>query len=138
MIPITGKEIYAKLMNSNAWVQHFLPNAHPAAVISDRSKLSAFFELPLRRKLGDRFERWEMNRKVARFSKQAGFGEETIFSAEMCQGNFDHHKHWTETAFQERLCNYKVEHFPLDEEIASASFALLATPPALGGAMTGK
>jgi hypothetical protein len=44
-----------------------------------------------------------MNRKIARFSKQQGFGEETIFNAEMCQGNFDHHSKKTRERFDEKL-----------------------------------
>ena len=45
--------------------------------------IQSLLELPLRGKFGDRFESWEMDRKIARFSKQAGFGEETIFNAEI-------------------------------------------------------
>ena len=44
-----------------------------------------------------------MNRKIARFSKQTGFGEETVFNAEICQGNFDHHRKWTREMFEEKL-----------------------------------
>jgi hypothetical protein len=57
----------------------------------------------LRGKLGDKLEAWEMNRKIARFSKQEGFGEETVFTAEICQGNFHHHRKWTHEAFQKKL-----------------------------------
>jgi hypothetical protein len=46
-----------------------------------------------------------MNRKIARFSKQPGFGEETIFNAEICQGNFDHHRKRTHEVFRQRLDN---------------------------------
>jgi hypothetical protein len=44
-----------------------------------------------------------MNRKIQRFSKQKGFGEETIFNADLCQGNFDHHGKWTREALQHRV-----------------------------------
>ncbi len=57
----------------------------------------------LRGNLGDRFERWEMTRKIRRFSKLPGFGEETVFNAEVCQGNFHHHRKWTQEVFEERL-----------------------------------
>jgi hypothetical protein len=60
-------------------------------------------EWVLRGKLGDRLERWEMNRKIARFSKQEGFGEETVFNAEICQGNFDHHGKKTREVLGEKL-----------------------------------
>jgi hypothetical protein len=44
-----------------------------------------------------------MNRKIARFSKQQGFGEETIFNAEICRGNFDHHNQKTRERFEEKM-----------------------------------
>ncbi|HXQ37801.1 MAG TPA: hypothetical protein VN843_27580, partial [Anaerolineales bacterium] len=47
--------------------------------------------------------KWEMKRKIARFSRQAGFGDETIFDAEVCQGNFHHHRRRTREVFEERL-----------------------------------
>jgi hypothetical protein len=53
--------------------------------------------------LGDRFETWEMTRKIDRFSRQDGFGDETVFNADVCQGNFHHHRKWTHEAYQQRL-----------------------------------
>lgn len=105
MVPITGMDVYRKLMKTNEWVKDFLPNVEQTFEVSKTSKvlLRNILELPLRGKFGDRIERWEMKRKIARFSQQAGFGEETVFSAEMCQGNFDHHKQWTQAALQTRL-----------------------------------
>ncbi len=110
MIPITGFDVYRKLIEANEWIQEFLPNAYPESnrLLFEKSQKQAsafqkFFEFPLRGKLGDFFERWEMNRKIARFSKQAGFGEETIFNPEICQGNFDQHRQWTQNAFKEKL-----------------------------------
>jgi len=105
MIPIAGMNLYRKLMLANEWVKDFLPNTWQTSEVSKTSEVSAckLLEFPLRGKLGDRFEQWEMNRKIARFSKQEGFGAETIFNSEICQGNFDHHKKWTRNAFQEKL-----------------------------------
>ncbi len=132
MIPITGMNVYRQLMKANPWAEEFLPNALPSHLhCAERSavqvlrvkrsetkqsptlsggllrrslrSLLAMTELILRNKLGDKFERWEMTRKIARFSKQEGFGEETIFTAEVCQGNFHHHRKWTREALQERL-----------------------------------
>jgi hypothetical protein len=83
--------------------------------------LRNILELLLRGKLGDHIERWEMNRKIARFSQQAGFGEETIFNTEMCQGNFDHHKKWTQAALQTRLRKLNLESDSLLSVTAGAS-----------------
>jgi hypothetical protein len=114
MIPVTGMDVYHKLMKANQWVNDFLPNAFiESAGLASQNRSAWFkrlFEFPLRGRLGDRFEQWEMNRKIARFSKQAGFGEETVFSSEICQGNFDHHRKWTQKMFEERLKKYVIGH----------------------------
>jgi hypothetical protein len=114
MIPITGFDIYARLMDANPWVKEFLPNCsdeahHPKREPGVGILLRSVLEYPLRGKVGDRLEVWEMNRKIARFSRQKGFGEETVFSADICQGNFDHHRSWTRQAFQQRLAKLDSE-----------------------------
>lgn len=110
MVPIAGVDLYQKLMTANGWTKDFLPNAQPFSDIPGASKgsIQQWLELPLRGKPGDSFERWEMNRKIARFSSQAGFGEETIFNADVCQGNFDHHHKRTDAMFRQRLGNLGV------------------------------
>lgn len=112
MIPVSGMDVYRKLIRANAWVEEFLPNAWDALQASlnhlkseTRTSLSRVVEIPLRSRLGDRVERWEMDRKIARFSKQAGFGEETRFDTEICQGNFHHHRKWTYHEYRRNLRN---------------------------------
>jgi len=107
MIPIAGLDVYQKLMRANPWVGEFLPNAYAEVVDIpvDKKRLNFtqnILEYLLRGSLGDRLERWEMARKIERFSKQDGFGDETIFSADICQGNFDHHRQRTQWEFQNR------------------------------------
>lgn len=115
MIPITGLDVYARLMAANLWVLSFLPNAgmesgSPPPLSQRRvAALQTLFELPLRGKLGAGFESWEMGRKIARFSRQAGIGAETVFSAEVCQGNFDHHGSWTRKALEKRLAEFELQ-----------------------------
>ncbi len=106
MIPISGMDVYQRLIHANAWATHYLPNAYYD--VSHQERMKPFWkllELPLRGRVGDRCEQWEMTRKIARFSKQEGFGEETTFHAEICQGNFHHHRKRTHHAFQEKLAN---------------------------------
>jgi len=105
MIPITGMGVYQKLMQVNEWVKEFLPNARQASEVSKTSEalVQKTLELPLRGRLGDRLENWERNRKIARFSKLDGFGEETVFNSDMCQGNFDHHRKWTQEQFDQKI-----------------------------------
>ena len=108
MLPVTGLDVYRELMEVNEWAREFLPNSsHDFSREHRATKVAAtvqhLIELPLRNKLGDKLEAWEMNRKIAKFSKQAGFGEETIFTADVCQGNFHHHRKWTRDVFEKRL-----------------------------------
>ena len=110
MIPITGLDVYKRLMKANRWAGTFLPNAFlesDSLLFETTQEFAPAFqgllELPLCGKLGDRFESWEMNRKVSRFSKQAGFGEETNFNADVCQGNFHHHRSSTRDKFEKKL-----------------------------------
>jgi hypothetical protein len=117
MIPVTGMDVYQKLMQANEWAKEYFPNCShdfsreiraTTPVLTDgvrkvATTLRSFFELPLRGKFGDRFEQWEMSRKIERFSNQPGFGEETVFTSDVCQGNFHHHRKWTKDAFEEKL-----------------------------------
>jgi hypothetical protein len=112
MIPITGMDVYQRLLETNQWAREYLPNcshdsSREQSATDVATTIKLFFELPLRGKFGDRLEQWEMNRKIARFKKQAGFGEETLFNAEVCQGNFHHHRKWTLEALQQRLDSLK-------------------------------
>ena len=129
MIPITGVHVYHELMKVNLWAGAILPNAWQASEILETSEVSVrkIFELPLRGKLGDRIEAWEMNRKIARFSKQAGFGEETVFTAEVCQGNFHHHRKWTRDVFEEKLSAVARRAKP-DEEIPTTISEIASSP----------
>jgi len=107
MIPISGRDVYQSLMKANGWVKDFLPNAYAEVVLVRAEKkrqsiLQSLFEILFRGRLGDHFEHWEMNRKIERFSRQEGFGEETIFNASICQGNFDHHRQWTQKELGKR------------------------------------
>ena len=111
MIPVSGLNVYCRLLEVNAWVKEFLPNAFADQddfnIVDDHRP--GILESLLNNKLGSAFEKWEMTRKIARFKAQKGYGAETNFSADVCQGNFDHHGSWALKAYQERLVNLQVE-----------------------------
>jgi hypothetical protein len=122
------------LLQANEWAWDFLPNAFLESnglLLEDLQKqdsaFQSFLELPLRGGLGDRFEQWEMNRKIARFSKQEGFGEETIFTADVCQGNFHHHRKWTREVFEEKL-NVVARRAKPDEAISNTIKEIASLP----------
>lgn len=107
MIPVSGWVVYERLLQANSWVRDFFPNfGSDASSWKENSMfpmLQKVFEFLLNGKLGGWFEAWEMKRKIARFQKQAGYGLETQFSAEICQGNFDHHGAWAMEKYHARL-----------------------------------
>jgi hypothetical protein len=111
MIPIAGNDIYSRLRTVNQWTNDFLPQTKYHGLQNNHEKiptLQSMMEFFLNGKFGDMLEAWEMKRKIARFSRQKGFGIETKFNADICQGNFDHHGTWTITAYKERLVRLKV------------------------------
>jgi hypothetical protein len=106
MIQISGRGLFTDLRVVNKWIEQFLPNWNHGQTLELNEKtswLQGICEFFLGGRLGDRLESWEMNRKIRKFSKQAGFGIETNFNAEICQGNFDHHGMWTLQRYEERL-----------------------------------
>ena len=152
MIPITGLDVYHRLMEANGWTKEFLPNANrslplqSAAGFRGRQSMAAQSPSPLwrllrrslrlllemtewvlRGRLGDWLEAWEMTRKIARFSKQAGFGEETVFTDEVCQGNFHHHRKRTRDAFEQKL-NVVARRALPDEAISSSKGKIDSLP----------
>lgn len=133
MIPITGMDVYRRVMEVNAWVRELLPNrSHDFSREYKATKVATAFqpftEFFLRGKFGDKLERWEMTRKIARFSKQPGFGEETVFTAEVCQGNFHHHRKWTHEAFREKM-NVVARSGVFRHDEAISSFNEIASSP---------
>jgi hypothetical protein len=103
---ISGEAVFNRLRVANNWIEEYLPNWNMGQKINESEKsffLQKIFESFLSGKLGDKIEAWEMNRKIRKFSAQDGFGIETNFNADICQGNFDHHSTWTMQRYQERL-----------------------------------
>ena len=109
MIPIFGSaSLYAA--PTNQFLDKFFSaecfvRARPRTerIYRSHRDCKSLFEWPLRRAFGDRIEAWEMNRKIKRFTNQAGYGAETQFNRDICQGNFNQHGLQTKAAFQRRL-----------------------------------
>ncbi|HET6594196.1 MAG TPA: hypothetical protein VFG81_01155 [Anaerolineales bacterium] len=110
MIPLSGMEIYNKLRQQNAWIAEYLPNAAGAPSLPQGVKpvksrsatqriLEFFFSLPF----GPWFEKWEMNRKIKRLSREQSHSFESYFSADVCKGHVDKHGENVVTALAARL-----------------------------------
>jgi hypothetical protein len=114
MIPVSGVGVYRRLRVANLWVERYLPNCsldtetlrEEATMLGSTQRL---LEMPFQGAPGSRFESWEMNRKIIRLTRQAGYGLETNFSAEICQGNFDHHGSWAMKRYKERLIQLGID-----------------------------
>jgi len=99
MVPLSGFDVYSEIRRQNAWVTDFLPNADgpPSGPIPTKSKesntwLRPVIEAPLRTPLGKWLERWEMDRKIRKLSRQQGDSGESIFSADVCKGHDQRHQ----------------------------------------------
>jgi len=110
MIPLFGLEVHQRMQTLNAWVYAYLPNAEglpPRArqfIQTDSApKVKTMLEALLITRLFDRLERWEMNRKICKLSRQSPGNPEALFTSDVCKGHFDRHRRRTETNLAERL-----------------------------------
>lgn len=147
MVPISGMATYRRMCQLNDWVAHFLPNAYgppwyahiqprcfpctgPSDTLQVWQPIRDLAETLLRTGLGARLERWEMTRKVRKFSGQRGVSaprthqehnwpnpadrkseapprsedaDEASFCADWCKGHFNGHGQHTLEAFADRL-----------------------------------
>jgi hypothetical protein len=116
MTPLSGMEIYREMFRRNRWVADHLPNISlvsetlqcvmPAQKhVTLQRVVEKFLSLPF----GDWFEKWEMNRKVARLRREQAASFESYFSADVCKGHVDRHGQKTESAIREKLEQVAVE-----------------------------
>jgi hypothetical protein len=115
MIPISGADIHLQLREANLWVLDMLPNSNGNVILGEAKGLQiwkmfqTFLEALLDNSLGGFLETWEMNRKIARLKNQKGYGVETNFTTDICQGNFDHHGSWAMDKYRQRLNQIGIE-----------------------------
>ena len=98
LLPLYGFESYRRLMQSNAWVADYLPNAlaHTSAVrhVSATARAGQrLMEAGLAGRLGDALEGWERERKIPKLRRVAieRGGSGTTYTAELCKGHVDDH-----------------------------------------------
>jgi len=110
MIPLSGMEIYFRMCRLNSWITDYLPNAFvvsgmPQGVspIPGRSMVQRVLEVFLSLPIGNWLEKWEMDRKIARLSREQSASFESYFSADVCKGHIDRHGENLVTALAVRL-----------------------------------
>jgi hypothetical protein len=108
MVPLSGFATYRQLRELNDWTFAYLPNAEgpprglpPRAPRGTRAR--GVLEASLRSRLGGRLERWEMSRKVRKFTVQGNGHLEAAFSPDWCKGHFGDHGNHTLARYAERL-----------------------------------
>jgi hypothetical protein len=94
----------------NGWMADYLPKALMAPVmpfgverVQRHSGIQRVLETLFRFPLVNWFERWEMNRKIKRLSREQSLSFESYFSADVCKGHIDRHGENVVTALAARL-----------------------------------
>jgi len=110
MIPLSGLKVYSEIRRLNDWLVDYLPNAliapeMPPGVrpVQKRSLIQKVLEILLRFPFANWFETWEMDRKIARLSREQSASIESYFSKDVCKGHIDNHGQKTESAIQEKF-----------------------------------
>lgn len=108
MLPLSGLDVYEAMRAANRWSDDYLPGATGAprslpGAAAGRGWLQRAAEFVLSVLPLAWLERWEMRRKIAKFTRQQAPNAETRFSADFCKGHFDGHKAQTLRAFEQRL-----------------------------------
>lgn len=116
MIPLSGMEIYDEMKRLNGWMTDYLPNSLMAPemplrlkLVEKHSGIQKVLENLFRLPFAKWFEKWEMNRKMARLTREQSSSFESYFSADVCKGHIDRHKQKTEYALQEKLKRISLE-----------------------------
>ena len=112
MLPVYGFDLFDRLRVQNTWVSQFLPgaNGHLENMAPEIAPLhKKWLEILMTTLRLSWLDRWEMRRKIKKFSRQFRLNNESRFSADFCKGHFDGHKEATERAFQERLTKLSLD-----------------------------
>jgi hypothetical protein len=110
MIPLSGVEIYNEIRHRNGWTDDYLPNApglpgfpEGAETVKKISIIQKALERFFSLAFGSWLEKWEMNRKIHRLSREQSVSRESSFSADVCKGHIDRHGENALTALAVRL-----------------------------------
>ena len=107
MIPVVGMDVYRRFRARNAWTESVLPNSSlstpdlvQVCAPSRTNVIQRLIEVPLD---SERLEQWAMKFQLHHIAQSWGTGDETIFSANVCQSNFHNHRKWTQVVFENKL-----------------------------------
>jgi hypothetical protein len=97
-VPLSGFDIYVQLLQSNSWLDQYLPNAsprqsQPREMGAMTRAAKALLEGALGGRLGDAVERWERERKIPRLQRVAELrgAKGAVYTPHLCKGHVDDH-----------------------------------------------
>jgi len=103
-------KIYTRMRLMNVWTDDYLPNAQglPEDFIAANapSGFQHFLEFISNLFPVHLFERWEMNRKIEKLSREQFSSSESHFSEDVCKGHADMHGEKTDHELRIRLQNF--------------------------------
>ena len=110
MVPLSGLDVFARILEHNTWVADFLPNAFTAPVpiappyhSTPASTARRAAEAILRTAPFTSLEHWEMDRKIRKLRFEQANSPESDFSADYCKGHSQRHQAHTMAALNERM-----------------------------------
>jgi hypothetical protein len=116
MVPIAGLELYQRMRQLNTWTADFLPNAggspqrvFPEQPPSPPARFGRWLaQAMLQTPAGASLERWEMNRKIRKFTRQSHDTSrngtiESAFCPDWCKGHFENHGRRILDTFNQKL-----------------------------------
>ncbi len=118
LVPLHGLDTYRRLLEDNAWMADYLPNALPRGMSMDGIGWLGrtgqwLLETALAGSIGDAVERWERERKIPRLlqaAEQQGGGEVT-YTPDLCKGHVDDHASVVRDLYMERLAKHRAGTF---------------------------
>jgi hypothetical protein len=110
LVPIHGAATYHRLLEMNAWLGQYLPNAKPRTMDARKARKIArtgqhILEAPLNGRLGDSIESWEQRRKILRLRQAAAQigASGARYTPDLCKGHVDSHETSVEQRYTAQL-----------------------------------
>jgi hypothetical protein len=108
MVPISGFDVYRRMIEANPWTFEILPNAagrprQAAADGNSQSLLGRAGERLLGAGIGNALELWERRRKTREIRRISPDNPEVVLDHRQCKGHVDRHGQRIARAYEERL-----------------------------------
>ena len=123
MVPLSGPQTYRAMRRINNWTDDFLPNSRlngsrfrkqPEKETQRQLYGQVIGERVFGNGFGSWCDRWEMDRKIRKFSRIYKSNEEVDYSPDWCKGHYSGHGKKTLQAYSERLMSLNI---PDDESL---------------------